>query len=312
VISDILERLSRNETIREYESRLRRKDGSIRHVVIHSNVYFRDGKFVHTRCFTRDITERKRLEEELRRHNEELTRAVRFSEMFVGILGHDLRNPLSAIMTGAGLLARRADSDKITKPALRILKTAERMGRMIDQILDFTRIRLGHGLPLQRRHIDLAEVCRLVIDESENADGNQPVGFEEMGDAIGTWDGDRLSQLVSNLLANAVAHGTKDAPVTIRLDGTDEHQLTLEVHNAGVIPADVLPVLFDAFRSTHHKHERSSGLGLGLFITRQIVLAHGGTIAVTSTLEGGTRFVVRLPRNAPLGPTSFDGGGKSS
>src|SRR5438067_3022404 len=308
VISAILDRLCRNETIREYESRLRCKDGAIRHVVIQSNVYMRDGKFVHTRCFTRDITKRKQLEEELRRQNEELTRALRFSEMFVGILGHDLRNPLSAIMTGAGLLARRADSDKIAKPAVRILRTAERMGRMIDQILDFTRIRLGRGLPLQRRNIDLAQVCRLVTDESENTDGKQPVKLEQIGDALGTWDGDRLSQLVSNLLANAVAHGTKDAPVTIRLDGTDEKQLTLEVHNHGVIPPDVLPVLFDAFRSTNHKQERSSGLGLGLFITQQIVLAHGGTIAVTSTAEDGTRFVVRLPRSAPLGATSFDGG----
>ena len=83
--------------------------------------------------------------------------------MFVGILGHDLRNPLSAIVTGASLLARRSDSDKILKPPQRILSSAERMGRMIDQILDFTRIRLGHGIPLQRRHIDLAEVCRLAM-----------------------------------------------------------------------------------------------------------------------------------------------------
>ena len=255
----------------------------------------------------RDVSERKRLEDELRRQNEELTRALRVSEMFVGILGHDLRNPLSAIMTGASLLARRADSDKIAKPALRILKTAQRMGRMIDQILDFTHIRLGHGLPLQRRHIDLAEVCRLVIDESENADGNPPVRLEEIGDPIGTWDGDRLSQLVSNLLANALAHGTKDAPVIIRLDGSSDQELKLEVHNAGVIPPDVLPVIFDPFRSANRKQERSSGLGLGLFITQQIVLAHGGSVAVSSTPEDGTRFVVRLPRNAPLGATQFDG-----
>jgi signal transduction histidine kinase len=100
--------------------------------------------------------------------------------------------------------------------------------------------------------------------------------------------------------------------VTIRLDGTDAQELTLEVHNAGVIPPDVLPVLFDAFRSTNRKQERSSGLGLGLFITQQIVLAHGGTIAVTSAAAEGTRFVVRLPRNPPLGAAPLEGTGKSN
>jgi PAS domain S-box-containing protein len=312
VISDILGRLCRGETIQEYESRLRCKDGSIRHVVIHSNVYFRDGKFVHTRCFTRDVTERKRLEQELRHQNEELSRALHMSEMFVGILGHDLRNPLSAIMTGAGLLARRADSDKIAKPAHRILNTAERMGRMIDQILDFSRIRLGGGLPLQRRHIDLAEVCRLVIDETQSSEGDHPVRLEEVGDAIGVWDGDRLSQMVSNLLDNALAHGSTGAPVAIRVDGSGAEELTLEIHNAGVIAPEILPVLFDAFRSAKKKQERSSGLGLGLFITKQIVLAHGGAIEVTSTAEDGTRFVIRLPRSAPIGARSFDGGSKTT
>jgi PAS domain S-box-containing protein len=307
VIADILARLVRGETIQEYEARVRCKDGSFRHVVIHSNVLFREGKFVHTRCFTRDITERKKLEQELRQQNDELARAVRFSEMFVGILGHDLRNPLSAIVTGASLLARRSDSDKVVKPSLRILSSAERMGRMIDQILDFTRIRLGHGIPLQRRHIDLAEVCRLAIDESESTGVDGRIRIEEKGESVGTWDGDRLSQLVSNLLGNAVAHGKPGTPVVIRLDGTDPDQFVLQVHNAGAIPADILPVLFDPFRGSNLKHDRSSGLGLGLFISQQIVLAHAGTIEVASSEEDGTHFVVRLPRNAPLLATAFDG-----
>jgi signal transduction histidine kinase len=253
------------------------------------------------------LTDRRQLEEELREQNVELTRAVHFSEMFIGILGHDLRNPLSAIVTGASLLARRSDSDKVVKPALRILSSAERMGRMIDQILDFTRIRLGHGIPLQRRHIDLAEVCRLAIDESESTAGEGRIRLDERGESVGTWDGDRLSQLVSNLLANAVAHGKAGAPILILLDGTDPEHSLLEVQNAGTIPAEVLPVLFDPFRSGNDKEERSSGLGLGLFISREIVLAHGGTIDVTSSEPDGTRFVVRLPRNAPLLATAFDG-----
>jgi PAS domain S-box-containing protein len=311
VIADILARLTRGETIKEYEARLRCKDGSIRNVVVHSNVYFRDGKFVHTRCFTRDVTERRKLESELRHQNDELTRAVRFSEMFVGILGHDLRNPLSAIMTGASLLARRAESDKVAKPATRILTSAERMARMIDQILDFTRIRLGHGIPLQRRRIDLAEVCRLAIDEAESTGGGERIRLEEGGESVGTWDGDRLSQLISNLLGNALAHGTTGAPVVIRLDGTSDDDVVLELQNSGAVPPDVLPVLFDPFHSTSRKQERSSGLGLGLFISQQIVLAHAGNIEVTSSEEHGTRFIVRLPRNAPVPGPAFGGRGKA-
>jgi signal transduction histidine kinase len=253
------------------------------------------------------LTQRSKLQEELRQQNEELTRAVHFSEMFIGILGHDLRNPLSAIVTGASLLSRRSDSDKVVKPALRILSSAERMGRMIDQILDFTRIRLGHGIPLQRRHIDLAEVCRLAIDEAESTAGEGRIRLDERGESVGMWDGDRLSQLVSNLLANAVAHGKAGAPISIRLDGTNSEHSLLEVQNAGTIPAEVLPVLFDPFRSSNGNQERSNGLGLGLFISREIVLAHGGTIDVTSAEQDGTRFVVRLPRNAPLLATAFDG-----
>jgi signal transduction histidine kinase len=214
-------------------------------------------------------------------------------------------------MTGASLLARRAESDKVAKPATRILTSAERMARMIDQILDFTRIRLGHGIPLQRRRIDLAEVCRLAIDEAESTGGGERIRLEEGGESVGTWDGDRLSQLISNLLGNALAHGTTGAPVVIRLDGTSDDDVVLELQNSGAVPPDVLPVLFDPFHSTSRKQERSSGLGLGLFISQQIVLAHAGNIEVTSSEEHGTRFIVRLPRNAPVPGPAFGGRGKA-
>ena len=150
VARDILARLARNEVLQDCEARLRCKDGSDRFVLINSNALFRDGQFVHSRCFTRDITQQKRLEQELRVQNEDLSRTVRFSETFIGILGHDLRNPLSGITMAASLLARRADSERVATPAKRILNSGRRMARMIDQLLDFTRIRLGKGLPLDR------------------------------------------------------------------------------------------------------------------------------------------------------------------
>jgi signal transduction histidine kinase len=244
-------------------------------------------------------------EEELRRQNEELTRTVRFSEMFVGILGHDLRNPLSAITTAASLLARRAESEKVAAPTGRILNSARRMARMIDQLLDFTRIRLGNGLPLERRRTDLADVCRSVVEELETATHEKRVRLEACGDLAGTWDGDRLAQLASNLLSNALAHGDAGAPITLRLEGSGDYVL-LEVHNAGAISGEVLPLIFDPFKSgADRKQERSSGLGLGLFITREIALAHAGSIGVESSPEEGTRFTVRLPREPGASGPAF-------
>jgi PAS domain S-box-containing protein len=300
VIDDILGRLRNNEVLRDYEARVRCRDGSIKYVLIHSNALFRDGEFVHTRCFTRDITDRKRLEEELRRQNEELSRAVRFSELFVGILGHDLRNPLSAISTAAQVLARRADSDRVTMPAKRILSSAYRMSRMIDQLLDFTRIRLGNGLPLERKRVDLADVCHLVIDEFESQDLRGSLKVDKVGDSVGDWDGDRLAQLASNLLGNALTHGASCGAIRVGIDGTGP-EVILEVHNQGAIQPEALAGIFQPFSGgAARKHERSSGFGLGLFISQQIVLAHGGTIDVASSEGDGTRIIVRLPRKGSV------------
>jgi PAS domain S-box-containing protein len=305
VIDEILARLLRRETLKDEEARVRCKDGSIKHVLFSSNALFRDGQFVHTRCFTRDITDRKRLDEELVRRNEELSRIVRFTEMFVGILGHDLRNPLSAVSTAAGLLMRRYSEEGVTRPAQRIVTSAGRMGRMIDQLLDFTRIRLGQGLAIERRATDLARTCRAVCEELET-DAHPPVRLAVSGDVVGSWDGDHLAQLISNLVGNALTHGEKGSPVLLRLDGGQTEQVVLEVANEGVIPADLLPVIFDPFRTgLDTKSERSSGLGLGLYISHQIVRAHGGTISVRSSLDEGTRFVILLPREAPAGNSAF-------
>jgi PAS domain S-box-containing protein len=294
-IEDMLARLARNETLRDCEARLRCKDGTIKHVLIHSNVLFRDGQFVHTRCFTRDVTDRKRLEDELRRQNEDLLRTVRFSEMFVGILGHDLRNPLSAITTAASLLNRRADTDKVARPAARILSSAGRMARMIDQLLDFTRIRLGQGLPLSRSENDLAEVCRIAADELDGDPGR--IELHALGETVGSWDGDRLMQLVSNLVGNALAHGAPTGPALVTVDGRQPEQVKLTVTNAGAIRPETLQIIFEPFRSDKdRKEDQSSGLGLGLYISQQIVLAHSGSIEVRSTQEEGTCFTVRLPR----------------
>lgn len=228
----------------------------------------------------------------------EMERAVRFSEMLVGIIGHDLRNPLSAITTAANLLEVRADSEKIAKPVSRIVVSADRMERMISQLLDFTRIRIGRGILLDRTTVDLAEVARATVEEIGPVQKCQ-ILIESSGDVTGLWDRDRLFQLLSNLTANACQHGAKGSPVVIRLDGSDADTVHLEVQNSGAVPPELLPVLFEPLRRIGdrlEKREGSSGLGFGLFITQQIVLAHGGSVRAESSEEHGTRILVELPR----------------
>jgi signal transduction histidine kinase len=233
---------------------------------------------------------------ELSRQNDELTRAVRLSETFVGVLGHDLRNPLSAIVTGARLLMHRADSDRIATPARRIARSAERMARMIEQLLDFTRIRQGQGIPLRRGHVDLAKICELALDELEQPGAKLRASVEVSGDGSGSWDGDRMMQVLSNLVGNAFAHGTPNAPVVVRIDGS-KSVVRLEVCNAGAIPEHALPFLFQPLQPGDGRVPAGRGLGLGLFISREIVVAHGGTIHVTSSGADGTRVTVALPRH---------------
>jgi signal transduction histidine kinase len=233
-----------------------------------------------------------------------MEQAVRFSELFAGMLGHDLRNPLSAITTSAELLARRAESDRISKPVSRILASAERMERMIGQLLDFTRIRLGQGLPQEAAPVDLGELARAIIDELEPV-FERRIELISVGSVQGTWDRDRLSQLLSNLAANACQHGALGEPIVVRLDGSRADAVTLEITNGGLIPPELKPRIFEPFRRARSRTrapadrpDRSSGLGLGLHISEQIAQALDGSIGVVSEPETGTCFRVQLPRQA--------------
>ncbi|HEU0033906.1 MAG TPA: GAF domain-containing sensor histidine kinase [Kofleriaceae bacterium] len=229
-----------------------------------------------------------------------LQETLRYNEIFAGILAHDLRNPLGAVMSAAHLLLRRADVDvdKIRRPVDRILSSTERMSRMVDQLLDFTRARVGGGIAIHPRDTHLAELCQQATSELELVHPSWRLTCDARGELAGTWDADRLLQVVSNLVANAGHHGTPDAEIRIRLDGTHADRVTFEVHNAGAIPEALQPTLFDPFLATRHPRDHSRGLGLGLYIIRQIVVAHGGTIDVTSSEETGTSVVVVLPRHA--------------
>jgi signal transduction histidine kinase len=245
-----------------------------------------------------DLSSRRLVEREREARLEEMERAVRFGEMFAGVVGHDLRNPLSAITLSAGAIAGRAESETSVRQARQVAASAKRMERMIGQLLDFTRIRLGGGLPVERTHVDLTEVARLIIEELEPVYQRQ-IRLQSIGGVTGDWDRDRLSQMLSNLAGNACQHGIPGTPIDLTLDGTGAPGVVrIEVHNDGVIPAELLPTLFEPLRSATDRRAKrgsSSGLGLGLYITQQIVLAHGGAMTVESTEATGTRLIVELP-----------------
>jgi phosphoserine phosphatase RsbU/P len=222
-----------------------------------------------------------------------------FRERLMGIVGHDLRTPLQAIIMASALLLR--DDSLGERPrvlARRVANSAARMKDIIEQLLDFTRSRLGGGMPLTTQRIELTAVCRRVIEELELVHPNRSIVLASAAPIQGEWDSDRLVQAVSNVVGNALQHGDDAAAVRVSLSA-ENGEATIAVHNEGVpIPASLLPRLFDPFRrgtSDSDAPSHDAGLGLGLFIAQQIIRAHKGTIAVSSSAEAGTIVSIRLP-----------------
>jgi signal transduction histidine kinase len=165
------------------------------------------------------------------------------------------------------------------------------MSRMIEQLLDFTRIRTG-GFPIQRTPMELAEICQQGVREIEIAQRRCQIALTVVGDTRGFWDPDRLAQVVSNLVGNAARHG-EEGLIEVIVDGRQNDEVVFTVHNQGVISPELMPQLFDPFRMGKKIRD---GLGLGLYITKQIVEAHGGVLSVCSSASVGTSFSARLPR----------------
>ncbi|HET9930143.1 MAG TPA: GAF domain-containing protein, partial [Polyangiaceae bacterium] len=222
----------------------------------------------------------------------ELQRSVRFNEIFSGILGHDLRNPLNAIMMAAQTALLRDDPDLHRRSFSKIVASGSRMARMIEQLLDFTRVRLGGGIPLVAREADLLLIVRHAVEELEAAHPTHEIRLSHGHDTRGMWDTDRLAQVFSNLLGNAVQHGETGAGIDVVIDGRDVEFVTITVQNRGSIPAELLKDVFEPLCGGEPR-AGSRGLGLGLFITRELVRAHGGDIRVRSEpTEGTTTFAV--------------------
>ena len=231
-------------------------------------------------------------------------RIDRSRQMFLAILGHDLRNPLHALMMSAQVLSRsgRQDAESL-EMAAQISTSASAMAKMINDLLDFTGAGLGSAMPVTPAPMDLEHVCREVIDEMRSAYPQRTLRFDARGDLHGQWDRARLRQVVSNLLGNAIQHGALDGPVDLTANG-EAPDVTISVHNGGApIPADALATIFDPLvrgSSPELQRQRRPGsIGLGLYIARAVVTAHGGSIDVISSASAGTVFTVRLPRRRP-------------
>jgi PAS domain S-box-containing protein len=251
---------------------------------------------------TRDLTDRRAAEENLRTLAAERAalaekaRHQQFQERFLAILGHDLRNPLAAIDTGAGLLRQRATDPINIRVIDRIRSSSLRMSRMINQIMDLTRTRLAGGLEVRRQPGDLRDTIERIVEELRTAHPARAFVLQ-CSSLPGRWDRDRMEQVFSNLIGNAVHHGEQKSPITVRGEVRGQ-QVVVEVHNRGpAIPEEVQPMLFNAFRRGERdsRTAKTEGLGLGLYISHEVIRAHEGSIEVHSTPSEGTTFRVTLP-----------------
>jgi two-component system sensor histidine kinase/response regulator len=231
---------------------------------------------------------------DLFKQRQELEETLRLNETLMAVVGHDLRNPLHTIQMAAVLLEQQATQPSMLKIAGHLKSSSGRMSRIIDDLFDLARTRLGGGLPIDPTSVDLVAVVKRVVAEIQLANQARTIEMRHDPAVVGEWDESRIAQVVSNLVANAVRHGAREEPITISISATPAGARFC-VHNGGVIAPSLLPHMFEPFRSGADARTRGEGLGLGLHIVEQIALAHGGSVSVVSTAEQGTTFQVELP-----------------
>ena len=215
-------------------------------------------------------------------------------EQVIAVLGHDLRNPLFAINFGAERLLRKYPDPATDTLVRHILTSGRRAAQLVEDVLDFARGRMGSGIPLNIGDCQgLQAALQHVVSEVQSVHPQREIRAD-IGDLQGvSGDRDRLAQLLSNLVANAIHHGSHDGPVEVRAQVEDDH-FHLSVKNAGQISAQALPRLFEPY-SRPATNTPQAGLGLGLYIVKQIAEAHGGELKVSTTAEHGTMFSFSLP-----------------
>ncbi|MDR0189473.1 sensor histidine kinase [Pseudomonas yamanorum] len=229
------------------------------------------------------------------------SRAVEASRnIFLGVLGHDLRTPLGAILLGSDILRKSEGiGARATKVATQIHTSVKRASQIVGDLLDLTRCQMGPGIPVNRTVLDLSPLCGRVVEEIRAFHPEASVRFEAKASVLGMFDGPRLEQVFSNILSNAVNHGDIHLPITVKLSAIED-EVVFSVHNSGdPIPSDVLPFIFNPMGRFSQRlaidHGPTEGLGLGLFIASEIVTSHQGSIDVDSDSGRGTTFQVKLP-----------------
>ncbi|WLH38052.1 GAF domain-containing sensor histidine kinase [Pseudomonas sp. FP2196] len=219
----------------------------------------------------------------------------RLREQFIAVLGHDLRTPLSAIRMSADLLESKTEDKRSLNLLAAIRHSSVRMGVLIENILDFARGRLGGGIPVQRKLVDDLQQTLLLTLEEVQASHPQAIFVHALDIPAGVYcDALRISQLLSNLLGNAVTHGSTGTPIILTAC-SENNEIVITLTNQGTpIPVRLMPLLFEPF-SRSEAGQRDEGLGLGLYIASQIATAHNGSLSVTSDTQSGTRFIARFP-----------------
>jgi signal transduction histidine kinase len=220
----------------------------------------------------------------------------RSRNLLLGMLGHDMRSPLNAIQMTASYLAALNAGAEVSEAASRLIRSGASIKALVDDLVDFNRTKLGLGINITLANIDLAKVLADELEQLRGAHPGQRLELEVKGDARGFWDGLRTQQLLRNLVSNAIKYGETDAPVRVVLTG-EEADVGIEVVNRGSgIDQSALDKIFDPLkRGSVQRHDTCSGLGLGLYIVREVARAHGGKVDVRSD-KGETVFAVRLPR----------------
>jgi two-component system, sensor histidine kinase and response regulator len=231
---------------------------------------------------------------ELFRQRQTLADTLSLNEQLLAIVGHDLRDPLNVILMSAELLTAIEDPS-VRKAATRLTTAGGRMRSILDELFDLARARLGGGIPLERAPAHLGAIAQKVVTECQATSSDRTIELHSDGEMAGHWDGPRLERVFANLIGNAISHGDKARPIVVQLRG-NEREVSASVHNAGHVPAEVLPKLFEPFHNRKGMRPRGQGLGLGLYIVQQIIIAHGGEISVRSTPAEGTMFRFVLPR----------------
>jgi PAS domain S-box-containing protein len=235
---------------------------------------------------------------EATRTREKLSQAVAFQEHMVGVLGHDLMNPVSAVEAITRLLLDDPSVVAVAGPGLsRVARATRRMAEIIRVVVDFTRTRIHGSLPVSRTEMDIGRLCKEVVDELRSTHPDRLIEIEECGDLRGAWDSARMGQVVSNLVGNALKHGDRHTPVTLTLNG-ERPVVTLAIRNRGSMStAESVERLFEPFTQGAEAATQNNGLGLGLYIVKQIVTSHGGSISAESE-SGTTTLTVCLARDA--------------